>query len=115
MRLKRAADLNKQSQGAFLEQAGDDRARRILLEWAIARRKQGMVTYSELAADTGLAVEEIMAAMELDPEEASDLFLKMCEAVADAQGMPGFLRLAESVVGATPRARPDPRRTEGGG
>src|SRR5437588_11226315 len=93
-RVKKAARLSKQSESAFVQQAVEERARRVLLEWAVARHKQGTATFSELADETGLAIEEIMAAMEQDPEVASQQFLELCEAAAKAQDTPEFLRLA---------------------
>ena len=62
-RLEKAAALTKQSRGAFLEAAGDEAAIRILRDWAVARYRAGDRTFSELAEETGLAVEEIMRAM----------------------------------------------------
>ena len=98
-RLKKAAGLMKQSQGAFLGRAGDEAARRTLLEWAVDRYRRGAATFSELAAETGLAVEEIMADMgDRDPGAALDTFLSMCRTVAETQDNPTFLRLAESVA-----------------
>ena len=52
-----------QSVGAFLAQAGADRARHFFLAWAIDRHRSGEGSFSELAMETGLAVEEIMLGM----------------------------------------------------
>jgi hypothetical protein len=97
-RLRKAASLNKQSQGAFLEQAGEERARQVLLKWAVARHRNHAATFAELADETGLAIEEIMAAMQVEPSAAADLFLSMSRVVAEAQNSPEFLHLAEAVA-----------------
>ena len=59
-RLDKAAALLHQSRAAFLERAGDDAARRVLTDWAARRYRQGGGSFSELAEETGLAVEEIV-------------------------------------------------------
>jgi hypothetical protein len=98
-RLEKAASLQKQSQGAFLERAGDEAARRVLLEWAVSRYRQGDASFSELAEDTGLAIEEIMRAMEsLDHDVALEIFLASCQTVAEVQGNPEFLKIAREAV-----------------
>ncbi len=104
-RLERAAGLMKQSRGAFLEKAGDETARRVLLDWAVARHRRGDRSFSELADETGLAVEEIMEAIgRHDREAALVMFLASCKTVAEAEDNPEFLRLGreavEAIVGA---------------
>ena len=98
-RLEKAASLLSQSPSTFLEKAGDAMARRILVDWAVARYHAGERTFSELAEETGLAVEEIMLAMgKQGHEEALARFLESSRIVAEAQNNPEFLRLAEKVV-----------------
>jgi hypothetical protein len=98
-RLRKAAALLKQSQGAFLEKAGDDRAREILREWAAARYREGNRSFSELAEDTGLAVEEIMDSLaEGDRQGALDMFLTSCQSIATTERRPEFFHLAEEAV-----------------
>jgi uncharacterized protein (DUF1778 family) len=98
-RLQKAASLTRQSQGAFLEKAGDEIAHRILLEWAITQYRQGLKSFSELADETGLAVEEIMTEIgSHGREQAIDAFLASCRTVADAQNNPDFLRIAHEVA-----------------
>ena len=63
-RVTKVAYLLKKSPGAFLGDAGDEVARRIVLDWAVAEYRRGRRTFGELADETGLAIEEIMAAME---------------------------------------------------
>src|SRR5437870_13636859 len=90
-RVERASRLLKQSAGAFLEKAGDEQARRVLLDWAIERHRQGAASFSELAAETGLAVEGIMlAAAQEDPLEALETFMTSCRTIAEANGDPEF-------------------------
>src|SRR2546427_10610651 len=75
-RVDRAAKLSKQSAGAFLEKAGDAQARDLLLTWATNRHRSGGESFSELAAETGLDIEEIMRAMVGDSQqEALAVFL----------------------------------------
>lgn len=98
-RVERAAKLSKQSSGAFLEKAGEEQARSTLLKWALERYRDGEVSFSELAQETGLAVEEIMlAAGREGKEEALQAFLASCRTVAEARGDGGFLRDAEEAV-----------------
>jgi hypothetical protein len=98
-RLERAAGLTKQSRGAFLETAGDETARRILLDWAVSCHRRGDRSFSELADETGLAVEEIMEAIgRLDRESALAMFLTSCKTVAETEDNPDFLRLGEEAV-----------------
>jgi hypothetical protein len=98
-RLEKAAQLTHQSRGAFLLHAGDERARRILLDWAVARYRQGDTSFSELAGQTGLAIEEIMRAFgEGGRDEALAQFLASCRAVAEAEDNPQFYATAQEVV-----------------
>ncbi len=98
-RLEQAAQLMQQSRGAFLRRAGDATARQVLLEWAIVRYRQGAASLSELADQTGLAVEEIVAALgDHGREEALAQFLASCRTVAETQHNPAFLRLAQEAV-----------------
>ena len=59
-RVEKAARLLKQSSGAFLEKAGEERARQLLLDWAVSSYQRGEASFSELADETGLSVEEIV-------------------------------------------------------
>ena len=97
--MAQAARLMHQSRGAFLRRAGDTTARQVLLEWAVSRYRQGTTSLSELADQTGLAVEEIVAALgDQGREEALAQFLASCRTVAEAQDNPAFLRLAQEAV-----------------
>lgn len=99
LRLEKAARLMRQSQGAFLERAGDELARQILREWAADQYRQGGTSFSELAHETGLAVEEIMSSLGADSrDEALAMFLASCRAIADAHRAPEFLQTARDVV-----------------
>lgn len=98
-RLERAAGLTRQSRAAFVQSAADERARRILLDWTLARQRTGLQSFSELAEETGLAVEEIMtAAGETGREQALEAFLASCRTLARQQDNPGLLPLAEAAV-----------------
>jgi DNA-binding transcriptional ArsR family regulator len=70
-RVEKAASLVKQSPSAFLERVGDEVARQIVLEWAVAEYRRGERTYGELAEDTGLTIEEIMVGMTELPQDST--------------------------------------------
>jgi hypothetical protein len=97
--VKHAARITKQSAGAFLEKAGEERARQVLLDWATDTYRRGGTSFSELAGETGLAVEEIMLVLGDQAREAAlDAFLASCRTVADATGNHDFLCSAEQAV-----------------
>ncbi len=98
-RVDAAARLMKQSTGAFLEKAGGERARNVLLAWVVSRYQQGEASLSELAGETGLKVEEIADAVGLSRnEEAAAIFLASCRTVAETTGNPEFLKTAREAV-----------------
>ena len=106
-RLERAAHLMKQSRDAFLGKAGDEMARRILLKWAVTRYRQGERSCSQLAEETGLAVEEIMGAVGNGEREAAlAMFLTSCKTVAETERNPEFLRLAQEAARSVARGEP---------
>lgn len=95
-RVERAAKILKQSSGTFLEKAGEERARQVLLKWAVTRYQQGEASLSELAEETGLAVEEVADAVgSRDPEEAMEMFLASCKTVAETNHKTEFLQLGQ--------------------
>lgn len=102
-RLEKAASLTQQSPTTFVEQAMDERAHEVLLDWAVRRYREGDTTFSLLAAETGLTVVDIMYAMGRDggADEAAESFLTRARAVAEAQNDPDLLRLAQEVVAKT--------------
>src|SRR5687767_6136169 len=88
-----------QSRAAFLEKAGDEAARSVLTEWAARRYRQNGGTFSELAAETGLGVEEIMEHLGgQERGDALEMFLASSRTVAESQRNGRFLRLAEQAV-----------------
>lgn len=65
----------------------------------MARYQEGTASASELAEQTGLTVEEIMAARGDQGQEAAlAQFLASCRTVAETQGNQAFLRFAEEAV-----------------
>ncbi len=107
-RLSKAASLTQQSPESFAARASDDRARDVLLDWAVRRYHQGDTTYSLLAEETGLGVVEIMYAMgDEGLEEALTVFLARTEALAEERGNPDLSRLARSIAA---QAREESRR-----
>ncbi len=106
-RVAAAARITRQSRGAFLGNAGDERAHRVLLEWARARHREGSRSFSGLAEETGLPLEEIMLAMGDNEEDGLALFLASARAVARATNDAEFVRTAEraaDIVRAASRA-----------
>lgn len=64
------------------------------------------MTFSEVATDTGLSIEEIMVAVGRDNQEAAlNAFVASCRTIAASDSNPEFLRLAEEAV-ETLRKRP---------
>lgn len=101
-RLEKAASLTRQSPATFIEQAADERARKILLDWAVRRYREGDTTFSLLADETGLTVADIMYAMGSDDvAEAAESFLARARAIAEAHNDPDLLRLAQEIVAKT--------------
>ncbi|MGI8552524.1 MAG: hypothetical protein ACR2PL_17305 [Dehalococcoidia bacterium] len=99
-RVEKAEGLLNQSREVFLQKAADDMARKILVDWAVARRHEGMQSFSELAAETGLAVEEIIEALAAHGrDEALAMYLASGRTVSATQRNSDFLRLAEEAVG----------------
>ncbi len=102
-----AARITGQSAGAFLGKAGQDRAHQVLLDWATSTYRQGDTTYSKLAEETGLAVEEIMMAMsQSSKDDGLDMYLASCRTLAEIHDDPEFLRLAEDAVKRVRSERP---------
>jgi hypothetical protein len=97
--MEKAARIMRQSSGAFLEKAGEERAQRVLLEWAVEQYKQDKGSLSQLAEETGLAVETIMDALgRSGQDEALEMFLASCRTVSYTSGKKEFLRAAEKAV-----------------
>jgi hypothetical protein len=70
-----------------------------LVERAVAAYEQGTTTLSELAAETGLPIEEIMRALgEQGQDEALALFLQSSATIAEAHHNSHFLELARRAV-----------------
>jgi hypothetical protein len=95
----RAARLLKQTPAAFLQDAGAETARQVLLAWAVRRYRQGDNTFGELADETGLSVETIMrAAASDDRDEVLDFYLAAARTAARLLQDDGFLRSAQAAV-----------------
>ncbi len=106
-RVDRAAQLQGQSVGAFLGKSGEERARHVLSRWAVEQHRRGEASFSELAQETGLGIEEIMeAAGGGDQEKEFRLFLASCRTIAESQGNPEFLRLGEEAVNSIRAEKP---------
>ncbi len=98
-RVSKAAQLARQSKGAFLARAGEEAARRILLDWAVERHASGEASLSELAAETGVPVEAISQhASGQRSEEATEMYLTSARRLAEALKTPRFYAEAKRAV-----------------
>ena len=71
----------------------------VLLSWSAGRYRQGEASFSELAEETGLAVEEIMESLgDQGTDQALNMFLASCRTVADLNDDPDFLRRGQEAV-----------------
>jgi hypothetical protein len=97
--IDRAAKFTNQSAESLLENAATERARNILIEWAVNRHRRGDATYSELAEQTGLTVEEIMLAFSATNVETSlEDFLQSVRSIAEATGNHEIVRYSEAAA-----------------
>jgi predicted transcriptional regulator len=100
-RIERAARLTNQVPGAFLSRAVEAVTRQVLLEDAAERWLREEATYSELAAETGLWIEEIMQAVaRRNGDRAVDTSLQDWQALAEEHQQPDLLRLAQAATDA---------------
>jgi len=108
--LARVARRKNLTPGAFLAQAGEAALHRVLVDEAVERyfTDPGGVTLSELAAESGLAAEEIALAMDERNREIAAATGESVEAVVRARGQKraegtdaAFLRWAASMTGRT--------------
>lgn len=98
-RVEKASNLAHLPPASFVEQAADERARDLLLDWATRRYREGDTTYSLLAEETGLGVVDIMYAMGDDGlDEALDAFVARAHTLAEERENPDLLRLARNVA-----------------
>ena len=98
-RVDRAARLLRQTPSAFLAGAVEAVARQVVLEDAAERWLREEGTYSELAAETGLWVEEIMQAVSRrNSERAVEASLEHSQALAEDHHNPTVLRLAQEAT-----------------
>jgi predicted transcriptional regulator len=98
-RVSKAAQLARQSKGAFLAQAGEEAARTLLLEWAQQRHASGEASLSELAAETGVPVEVIEEHVSGQRSaEATEMYLTSARRLAEALKTPRFYAEARRAV-----------------
>ena len=110
-RVSKAAQLARQSKGAFLAQAGEEAARHLLLEWARQRHASGEASLSELAAETGVPIEVIAEHVSAQRSAvATDMYLTSARRLAEALKTPRFYAEAKRAVKA---ATKDTARGEG--
>lgn len=110
-RVSKAAQLARQSKGAFLARAGEEAAKNVLLEWAVQRHASGEASLSELAAETGVPIEAISEHLSGQrSEEATEMYLTSARRLAEALKTPAFYAEAKRAVKA---ARNEAGRDEG--
>ncbi len=98
-RVDRVARLLRQSRGGFLARAGDEAAQRVLLDWAGQQYRAGAASLSELAAETGLALEAIARHVSsLGAAAATELFLASSRKLAETFGRPDFYSSAQKAM-----------------
>ena len=98
-RVSKAAQLARQSKGAFLARAGEEAARQMLLEWAAKRHASGEASLSELAAETGVPVEAISQhASAKRSDEAAEMYLTSARRLSGALKTPRFYTEAKRAV-----------------
>jgi uncharacterized protein (DUF1778 family) len=95
----KAAQLLRQSKGAFLARAGEEVAERVLLKWAVEQYTAGVASLSELAAQTHLPLEAIAQQVaEHRAEEVMKTYLASCRQLAQTLHMPKFYVAAKKAV-----------------
>jgi predicted transcriptional regulator len=95
----KAAHVLRQSKGAFLAQAGEEAAERVLLQWAGDQYAAGVASLSELAAETHLPLERIAQHVAAGhTEQATEMYLASCQQLAHTLRMPKFYLLAKKAV-----------------
>jgi len=101
----RAAQLTNQSPDTFLAKVGEAVAHRILLGDAADRWLREERTFSELAAETGLWIEELMEGVaQRNADRALEASLDDWSALATAHQHPELPRLAEQAAAAVRNA-----------
>src|SRR3989454_7078169 len=99
VRVSKAAQLARQSKGAFLARAGEEAARQMLLEWAVQRHASGEASLSELASETGVPVEAIAQhGSQQRCAEATEMYLTSARKLAEALKTPLFYAEARQAV-----------------
>lgn len=94
-RVEQAAQLTGLSPTAFVEQAAAEAARQVLIDAIAADFEKNERSMSELAAETGLAVEEIIEGMAVRSGDAGlETFLASSRALAEERRDP------DAVIGA---------------
>jgi uncharacterized membrane protein YebE (DUF533 family) len=99
MHVDKAAQVLRQSKGAFLAQAGEEAAERVLLQWAVDQYAAGVASLSELAAETQLPLERIAQHVaEGRTEQATEMYLASCQKLSHTLRMPKFYLIAKKAV-----------------
>jgi hypothetical protein len=95
----KAAQLLRQSKGAFLARAGEAAAARVLLKWAVEQYTAGVASLSELAAQVELPLEVIAQQVaEHRAEEVMQTYLASCRQLAQTLDIPKFYATAKKAV-----------------
>lgn len=95
----KAAQVLHQSKGAFLAQAGEEAAERVLLQWVVAQYAAGAASLSELAAETQLPLERIAQHVtEGRAESATEMYLASCQQLSHTLRIPKFYLMAKKAM-----------------
>jgi hypothetical protein len=108
-RVSKAAQLARQSKGAFLARAGEEAARTALLDWAAQRHATGEASLSELASETGVpleAIEKHLAAAR--SQEAAAMYLTSARRLANTLKRPRLYTDAKRAVEAVAKGSQAP-------
>ena len=111
-RVGKAAQLVRQSKGAFLARAGEEAADRLLLDWAAQRYAAGEASLSELASETGVPLEAIAQHVsDQRSEQATEMYLTSARKLAEIMDDPRFYAEAKQAAKvATKELRPTAKK-----
>jgi hypothetical protein len=119
-RVAHAARLTRRSPDAFVRWATDLASRSIVLEDAVRRYRRGERSLSELADETGLAVEELMDAVAAaggigdQPDSGPSMFLASVRSAMESHDVTNQMHLAVQATGMPESKERERRRASPG-
>jgi hypothetical protein len=122
-RVAHAARLTRRSPDAFVRWATDLASRSVVLEDAVRRYRRGERSLSELADESGLAVEELMDAVAAAggvgdrPDAGPSMFLASVRSAMESLDITNLMHLATQATGTPekPESKERPRRRASSG